>query len=171
MTPTLLVLRRSAALAAALLVGACSGGGGGAAPTAPTIAPSPPQVEFDSFALVNDARAENGVDPQLDLRERIAEVAREHSDQMRVQGFFAHEDPQGRTVFDRLSDAGIPYSLAAENLARVTNHPNPAEWAHGQLMASEQHRPNILNPAVSLIGVGVVREGDTYWITQIFIDQ
>jgi uncharacterized protein YkwD len=165
------VFRASIALAAGLLLVACSGGGGGAAPTAPTVAPNVPQVEFDSFELVNGARAENDVDPQLDLRERIAEVARQHSEQMRAQGFFAHKDPQGRTVRDRLTEAGIPYSVAAENLARVTNHPNPAGWAHEQLMASEQHRPNILSPEFSLIGVGVAREGESYWITQVFIDQ
>lgn len=171
MTLKLLMSRCSIALAAALLLVACSGGGGGAAPTAPTGSPSTPQVEFDSFGLVNGAREENGVDPQLELRERIAEVARRHSDQMRVEGFFGHKDSQGRTVADRLSEAGIAFAVVAENLARVTNHPNPAAWAHEQLMASEEHRPNILSPAVSLMGVGVAREGDSYWITQIFIDQ
>ncbi len=156
---------------AALLLAACSGGGGGTAPTAPTVAPSPPQVEFDSFGLVNDARAENGVDPPLELRESIAEVARQHSEQMRTQGFFGHEDPQGRTVHDRLTEAGIAFSVVAENLARVTNHPNPAGWAHDQLMASAEHRPNILSPSVTLIGIGAARDGETYWITQVFIDQ
>ncbi len=165
------LFRDSTALAVLCVLVACSGGGGGAAPTAPPGSPSPPQVEFDSFELVNDARAANGVAPQLALRERIAEVAREHSRQMRTEGFFGHEDPQGRTVRERLAEAGIRFSVAAENLAQVTNHPNPAAWAHEQLMASSQHRPNILSPEVSLIGVGVARDGDSYWITQVFIDQ
>ncbi|MDH3402159.1 MAG: CAP domain-containing protein [Acidobacteriota bacterium] len=163
------LLRCSIAPVAALVFVACSGGGG-SSPTAPVGAPSPPQVELDSFGLVNGAREANGVDPQLALRESIAAVARQHSEQMRAGGFFSHQDPQGRLVTDRLAEAGIAFSVAAENLARVTNRPDPARWAHEELMASGEHRPNILSPDVALIGVGVAREGNTYWITQVFID-
>jgi uncharacterized protein YkwD len=122
-----------------------------------------------SFQFVNDARAENQVDPLLELREALALVAREHSRRMRDQGFFSHRDPQGRTIADRLSEAGIGYRVAGENLARTTNISNPAAWAHEQLMQSDEHRPNILSPDFELMGVGVVRDGNSYWITQVYI--
>ena len=154
---------------AVLLLVACSGGGGTASPTSPVVSASTAQVEFDSYGLVNSAREEASVEPQLELREAIARVAREHSTAMRDEGFFGHEDGQGRQVGERLAAAGVPFDIAAENLARVTNSEDPAAWAHNQLMTSDTHRPNILNPSMELIGVGVVNEGSTYWITQIFV--
>jgi uncharacterized protein YkwD len=36
-------------------------------------------------------------------------------------------------------------------------------------MQSSEHRPNILNPAFQLVGVGVARDGGSYWITQVFV--
>ena len=150
-----------------ILLSACSGGGD-ASPTAPG-SPGTAQVEFDSFSLVNGARNQNDVDPQLELREALAQVAREHSQAMRDQNFFSHQDAQGRTVGDRLAEAGISFRIAAENLARTTNIPDPAAWAHGELMQSSEHRPNILNPGFELVGVGVVKQGGSYWITQVFI--
>ncbi len=153
----------------ALLVSlsACSSGGD-ASPTAPRV-PSSAQVEFDSFNLVNGARSQNSVDPQLELRETLTRVAREHSRAMWEQNFFSHRDPQGRTVGERLGEAGITFRVAAENLARTTNIPDPATWAHDQLMQSTEHRPNILNPDFELVGVGVVEWDGTYWITQVFV--
>jgi uncharacterized protein YkwD len=150
-----------------LIMGACTGGGS-PGPTAPG-EPSPAQVELVSFDLVNGARLENGVSPQLALRVPISEVARAHSEAMRDEGFFGHEDGLGREVGDRLAAAGIPYQVVAENLAMVTNAANPAAWAHDQLMQSAEHRPNILDPSMQLIGVGVAKQGHTYWITQIFV--
>lgn len=156
-------------LALALLVVGCSGGGSGTpTPTSPQ-APSPAQIELDSYTLVNTARADHGVDPPLELRERIAEVARAHSEAMRDEGYFAHRDSQGRDVAGRLSDAGIAFDVAAENLAMVTNIANPAAWAHDHLMNSSEHRPNILDTRVELIGVGVATDGTTYWLTQVFV--
>jgi uncharacterized protein YkwD len=88
---------------------------------------------------------------------------------MRDQGFFGHQDGLGRRVGERLTAAGIRYRVVAENLAMVTNASNPAAWAHEQLMQSSEHRPNILDPSMQLIGIGVAKQGHTYWITQIFI--
>lgn len=162
--------RRQAVLFAALVLATASGcsRGGGGSPTAPG-EPSPALVEFDSYALVNSARAANGVQPPLELREAIARVARDHSARMRDEGFFGHEDGQGRTVVERLTEAGIPFAEAGENLAMTVGIADPAAWAHDQLMASSEHRPNILNPGYELVGVGVARDGDRYWITQVFV--
>ncbi len=156
-------------LPAVVLVLACSGGGGGATPTSPLVL-SIAQVELDSYGFVNEARSDNEVDPQLDLRQALAQIAREHSEAMRDGGFFGHRDTLGRTVAERLAGAGIAYQVVAENLALVTNSGNPAAWAHDHLMQSGEHRPNILDPRVQLIGVGVASDGSSsYWITQVFV--
>jgi uncharacterized protein YkwD len=154
-------------LLAVAWLAACSSGGG-PTPTAPG-EPEPALVEFDSYTLVNSARAVNSVQPPLQLREAIAAVARAHSRRMRDDAFFGHADPEGRTVADRLAEAGIPFATTAENLAMTVNIADPASWAHGQLMQSSEHRPNILNPAFQLVGVGVARDGGSYWITQVFV--
>jgi uncharacterized protein YkwD len=165
-----LCLRLAVTLAAAaVLAGACSGGGG-AAPTAPG-EPSAALVEFDSFTLVNAARVSNAVQPPLELREAISQVAREHSRHMRDQGFFDHTDRQGRTVMERLQEAGIGFATAGENLAMTVHIANPAGWAHDQLMQSAEHRANLLNPHFQFVGVGVAKDGDRYWITQVFVGQ
>ncbi len=157
------------ALLAIGVLASCSTGGDRGTPTSPGNTPTVAQVEFDSFALVNVARSDNGVQPQLVYDEALAAVARSHSEQMRDLDFFGHSDDQGRTVGGRLTDAGIGFSSAGENLARTTNIANPAVWAHDQLMASDEHRPNILNEDYLRIGVGVARAGTTYWITQVFV--
>lgn len=153
----------------ALLLILTSCGGGSSGPTAPggvTI----PEVESRSFALVNDSRRSDGVGSDLMSDPMIAEVARRHSEAMRDQGFFSHTDPAGNGLRSRLRSAGIQFRSAGENLAQV-NHPvDPAGMAHQEFMASQIHRRHILNAEFKNIGVGVARSGDTYWITQIFVE-
>jgi uncharacterized protein YkwD len=149
-----------------LVLTACGGGSGG--PTAPDGA-DVFEVEQRSFALLNAARSAAGVTPAFRLDSAVAEVARRHSESMRDEGYFGHRDPQGRTLIERLAEAGIPYRAAAENLARVSGAPDPAGWAHEQLLDSAEHRGNILDDQFRLVGVGVARRGDSYWLTQIFL--
>lgn len=157
---------RTTALLLALAVAAC--GGGSAGPTSPGT-PEVAEVEQRSFDLLNGARAAAGVSPAYGLDPAVALVARRHSESMRDEGYFGHRDPQGRTLVQRLDEAGISYRAAAENLARITGAPDPAGWAHDQLLASATHRANMLSEEFRLAGVGVAREGDTFWITQIFL--
>jgi len=158
-------------LAVVLLIGltACSSGGGESLTGSGS--PVPGDVEFQSADLVNGERQSASVNPQLGVRSRIADLARDHSAAMRAEGFFGHRGSDGKGLRQRLDEAGIQYSAAAENLARVNASANPATVAHRELMASTDHRGNILQPGFDLIGVGVVQSGDTYWITQIFIRQ
>lgn len=148
---------------------ACGSGSGDSLTGVDTVVSG--DVEFQSADLVNGERRSAAVDPQLGIRARIAEVARDHSRAMRDQGFFGHRGPDGKSLKDRLDEAGIQYSAAAENLARVNASSNPATVAHRELMASSSHRKNILAPSFDVLGVGVVQSGDTYWITQVFVQQ
>lgn len=151
-----------------LLLGLALACGGGSSPTAPD-GQGVVEVEQRSFSLLNGARAAAGVTPAFGLDPEVARVARRHSESMRDHGFFGHRDPEGRTLAQRLAEAGISYQGAAENLARVTGAADPASWAHEQLLASAEHRGNILDRDFELAGVGVARQGDTYWITQVFL--
>ncbi len=158
--------RRLALLALGVLAVACSGGASDG-PSAPTAA-SESEVEFQSFQLVNSARRENGVQPQLVFDQLTSSVARAHSEAMRDSGFFGHDGPDG-SLSQRLRAAGVSYSAAGENVAKVVSRPDPAASAHAEFLASPVHRGNILSGEWRLAGVGVARSGDSYWLTQIFI--
>lgn len=141
---------------------------GGDSPTHPA-GPTVVEVEQRSFDLANGERAAAGA-PPLALSDALSEVARAYSAQMRDEGFFGHRGPDGRDLAARLQDAGISFRAAAENLAQMTGIPDPAGWAHDQLMASVEHRENILHEGFRLAGVGVAQSGETYWLTQIFVE-
>ena len=152
--------------AAIVWAGACSGGGPGL-PTSPSV--NVHSVEQESFNLVNRERAEVGSAGQLARNAVVERIAREYSEQMRDQGFFAHRAPDGSTLESRLRRAGIEFRMAAENLARVENHADPAIFAHTILMGQPHHRENILGPEYRLLGVGAAKSDDKVWITQIFV--
>ena len=153
-------------LIVAIAVVACSGSG---SPTSPSSSVSASEVEFQLLRLTNGERDGAGVDPDLDSDTSLSNLARAHSNAMRDQGFVGHTGPDGRTLRQRLVEAGVDYSRAAENIAQVSNTANPASLAHELLMDSERHRANILDPRFHLVGIGVARSSDTFWITQIFV--
>lgn len=156
------------ALAAIALLGvACGGGGDSSGPTAPNGA-SVAEVEFESFQLANSARSNSNVKPPLNHDEKLSRIARAHSEAMRDQDFFGHHGPDGG-LGARLRAAGIPFSTAGENLAKLISVPNPAGQAHAQFMDSPPHRDVMLDPRFRLAGVGVARSGNTYWLTQVYI--
>jgi uncharacterized protein YkwD len=146
---------------------ACGGGGGSDSPTTP-LGTTVAEVEFESFQLANSARRDSNIRPALDLDERVTRLAREHSEAMRDGGFFGHRGPNGG-IASRLRAAGVSFSGAGENLAKLSSVPNPAGQAHQRFMGSAEHRAVMLDAGFRLAGVGVARSGDTYWLTQVYI--
>lgn len=151
-------------VAALSLLTACDGTGG---PTSP-ISVSTTEIENAIFQATNIARNHEGV-PTLTLEEAVSQVAREHSRNMRDHGFFGHVNQDGQGLKQRLNAAGISYRSASENLVTVTNAPDPADVAFDLLVGSSEHEENILDPKFKQIGVGAAQSGDTYWVTQIFV--
>lgn len=148
------------------VLAACGSGSGG--PTAPADL-APGLVESESGSLVNQARGARQLGP-LSFDPQLAEVARAHSEAMLDQGFLAHTGASDDSLRDRLRAAGVSYRSAGQNLAQVQAAVDPAGEAHAQLVASQGHRDNIVDPRFQLVGVGVAKDGGTYWITQIFIE-
>lgn len=124
-------------------------------------------MENDAFTLLNDERAAEGVDALImdgDLRA----VARAHSEDMVARDFFAHENPDGESPFDRIQAAGLEYSAAAENIA-WNSFPDPVATAVDGWMNSPGHRTNILNPVYTHTGMGVADNGSGgFYFTQVF---
>jgi uncharacterized protein YkwD/uncharacterized membrane protein required for colicin V production len=112
---------------------------------------SDPEAEAAMLHLLNAERRQRGL-PPLHLNERLRHLAREHSQDMLAQGYFAHDDPEGHTPFDRMRAAGIPFHAAGENLAFAPT----VEVAHSGLMNSPGHRANILNRAYHRVGIGAL---------------
>lgn len=122
-------------------------------------------LEKQILELTNAERKKRGLD-ELVWNEELAALARAHSADMAKRGFFNHENPDGKTPFDRMKEAKIKYTAAAENIAAGQASPENAMEAW---MNSDGHRENILNPGLKELGVGLARGGEygVYW-TQNF---
>ena len=108
------------------------------------------------FDRINRHRRAIGC-PSLAWDPRLTAVGERHSEDMARRKFFSHVTPEGLDPFQRLSQAGVRYRAAAENLAMGI--PSGVEVFQGW-MHSPGHRRNLDDPAYTEIGIG--RYGD-YW--------
>lgn len=114
--------------------------------------------------LINAERVKANLNA-LSYSEKATLCARSHSKDMRDKDYFAHENLQGKSPFDRMKDYDISYIGAAENIAAGQTS---SIFAHYALMNSEGHRVNILGN-YKYIGIGVSFGGDTnIYYTQNF---
>lgn len=114
-------------------------------------------------ALVNEERAKAGLEAlTLDTGITSAAQVRAHE----IETSFAHTRPNGTSFSTALTEAGISYRGAGENIA--WGQRTPEEVMNGW-MNSEGHKANILNPSFTKIGVGYYQNasGRNYW-TQLF---
>lgn len=118
------------------------------------------------LGLVNNERSQRGL-KNLRIDPKITQVAREHSRDMFLKGYFAHINPEGKDPFKRMREGGVTFRSAGENLALAPD----VRLAHEGLMNSEGHRRNILDPVYSRVGIGVI-DGGVYgkMYTQNFAD-
>ncbi|WP_163538508.1 CAP domain-containing protein [Gracilibacillus sp. YIM 98692] len=113
--------------------------------------------------LTNQRRSENGAG-NVSLDQELAEVAQKKSQDMAENNYFSHTSPTYGSPFNMLDQFGVDYTKASENIAAGQTSP---EQVVESWMNSEGHRKNLLDPAVTHIGVGYASDGD-YW-TQLFI--
>lgn len=113
--------------------------------------------------LVNDIRVKNGLSA-LKLNNKLSEVARMKSQDMKDKRYFSHNSPTYGSPFDMMKQFGISYRTAGENIAMGQQTP---EIVVNAWMNSEGHRANILNASFKEIGVGYVSDGNCW--TQMFI--
>jgi uncharacterized protein YkwD len=120
-------------------------------------------AEKELFTLVNDERTSRGLLP-LVWDSQIATVSRAHSTDMIERRYFSHTSPNGEGPSARLKENGVPFTVAAENVALASS----SLVAHQMLMSSESHRKNILSPDFTRIGIGVVDGGGRKAFTECF---
>ncbi len=107
------------------------------------------------FSDVNAVRAQHGL-PSLSEDQRLARFALEVARRMAARHYFGHTDPDGVSFQDRLRAAGVPFHLAAENLALDQDEAR----ANAALVASPGHYANIVDPRQHRLGTAVVAAGD-----------
>lgn len=131
------------------------------------------KIERAILELVNQERAKSGAGP-LELETTLQATAREHSDDMLVRSFFAHDDPDGSSPSDRIAQAHRQLiGLTGENIWMGVNLDlsDPTKTAASIMtswMNSPGHRDNILKKDYTHLGVGVSIKGKDIRATQNF---
>ena len=115
------------------------------------------------FVLVNLERTDRGLHP-LQMDANLSQMAAAYSKQMLDLNFFSHTSPIGGTFADRINSnpaIATQYYLAAENLAGnpVAGAGAIYEYMYDDSAEAWGHRNNILDPALTLVGIGLVHGG------------
>jgi len=126
---------------------------------------SPGQLEDKLLLLVNQERSRQGL-PELRFDPLLRAMARDHSRKMMGENRLAHDFPGYEKLDERAARAGLYFSKVGENLARSDTF--VIRFFHEALLASPEHRGNILDRDFTHLGVGIERSGATYFVTQEF---
>jgi uncharacterized protein YkwD len=124
--------------------------------------------ERQIFDMTNAFRLKNGL-AVLVWDDLLAKAARGHSGDMARRGYFDHDSPDGKSVWDRLQAVGFErYARYAENIAAGYTD---AFAAFNGWVNSPGHRQNMLTDGLDMLGVGVVHDGGSdygWYYTQNF---
>ncbi len=138
------------------------------------VAASPSLIEATApeqraFKTTNELRLRNGLAP-LEWDAELCVIARRHSRNMSVLGFFSHETPEGLRLRDRARMAGIRYRVIAENIAYNQGFEDPGAFAVERWTISAGHRANLLSTEFRAAAVGsFIAPDGTVFLTQLFI--
>lgn len=128
--------------------------------------PGPSDIEAALRRAVDGERKAAGLQP-LRLSTELAAAARDHSRTMAAGAFLSHSSPDGRSPSMRLVLAGLFFSANGENVASSRSF--NARLFHAALMASPEHRANILDPEFDTVGIGAAGAWPgTIYVTQDF---
>jgi uncharacterized protein YkwD len=165
-----LVLVAAATALVALGFSPLSGGALDIASPVPVEAASPEAVvlplntgaaERTLLDLTNADRLQNGL-PTLDLDLATQTIARERASSQLSATSLSHYDGSGQLVFvGLLSQAGVDYQLAGENLARSSggdDSSNITQRVEQALMQSPTHRKNILEQTFTRVSIGAATD-------------
>jgi uncharacterized protein YkwD len=127
-------------------------------------------MERNAFDLINKQRVEAGLD-SLKWSDKVAELARLHSNNMAEYNFFSHKGLDGMMVDDRAAQLKMgAWNAIGENIAFMKGFPNPVETAVDRWLKSPSHKHNLLDPAWAETAVGLAATPDgKYYFTQVFI--
>jgi uncharacterized protein YkwD len=127
---------------------------------APSVS-APIDVSYQCTDMVNAHRSSAGIAP-VTVVGAINSAAEAHATRQATKQKMSHTGSNGSNAGQRLTASGFQWSTWAENVAagQVDCAAVINAW-----MGSSGHRANILNPAMTSIGIGVVTgtNGVNYW--------
>jgi uncharacterized protein YkwD len=101
--------------------------------------------------------------------DRLAAVARAHSEEMARNGYFSHEAADGAWPAQRISAAGILWVRVGENIASCQSIAQAESTFMDEPKFERNHRWNILSPDYTRVGVGIAKGSDgMLYITEDF---
>lgn len=127
-------------------------------------------AEHSAFNLINQKRLENGLKP-LAWSDALANIARQHSQNMAEFKFFSHRGVDNKMVSDRADNEHLgKWRAIGENIAFNRGYQDPVGKAVELWLDSPSHRHNLMddNWKESAIGVAVAPDG-SYYFTQVFL--
>jgi len=128
-------------------------------------------LEVQCLNEVNRLRQTRRLEP-LKFSENLLQVARSYSRRMAEENFFSHNDPEGRSVRERVNEASIKWRMVGENLAYSNGYINPVAASMHGWMESPGHRRNLLDPEWRQTAIGVwISPNGTVYFTEIFLTQ
>lgn len=159
-------------LLAALLLAACDQDGSDNPKPQPYSSGNAPasselQLALDCFDKLNEVRVFHGV-PPLAWDNGIAQVAYDHSYDMRARLFYAHVNPDGDGPGQRLMAQSVYYITASENIAKGQESVMDVMIAWDN---SPSHKAAMLDPSYTHVGIGVRQGSDGPWWTQNFVQR
>jgi uncharacterized protein YkwD len=125
------------------------------------------RLERQLFTVINEARTRHGVAP-LAWSAASADAARCHSAEMAGAGELSHISAAGLNVGQRLERDHIRWSRVAENVAEAPSIESAQQMMMSEPPGQANHRANILDPALTRLGIGIVRAGAVLYITEDF---
>ena len=128
---------------------------------APPAVSAPIDISTQCNDLVNVARAAAGLTP-LTIVGSLNSAAEQHSTDQATRRTMSHTGSDGSNAGQRMTRNGYTWSTWGENVAAGQSD---CTSVIGAWMNSEGHRANILNPAMTDIGIGAVTatDGTIYW--------
>jgi uncharacterized protein YkwD len=103
------------------------------------------------YDLINQDRAAYGVNP-VSINMTAVQAATAKAQDMITNNYFGHDSPTYGMPSQMLTEFGVTYTTTGENIAEVAN----VEVANSDFMSDTGHKDNILNPAFTQVGVGVL---------------
>ncbi|MBR5308444.1 MAG: CAP domain-containing protein [Clostridia bacterium] len=113
--------------------------------------------------LVNAERAKYGLSPLSATSTKLNSAAQKRAEEQAVM--FSHTRPSGQSWTTVLSEFGVSYRRAGENVAYGQSTP---EEVMSAWMSSDGHRANILGEDYTELGVGHYKKNGTDYWSQIF---
>ena len=112
------------------------------------------ELEVTALNLLNRERVAAGL-PALMPHAGIRAAARIHGKEMFAHGYLSHRSRDGRGPDERVRGLGVRVSIVGENLA----YAGTVREAHQTLVASAEHRKNMLSPRYRRTGIAVLDGG------------